>query len=102
MKTVIDNWDGSQTVVALEDGNLITGTVQDCTPLVERTKALHRAGIHGSSEMRHAASFPAVLVEKYCNEKGITFQEWIGNPTHAKAMLTDPTLKDFRVWGGRV
>lgn len=102
MRSVIDQGGGLSTVVALEDGNLITGSVQDCTPFVERTKALHREGIHGSSDFKHAASFPPVLVEKYCNINGISFGEFLKNPVHCKAMLNDPALKDFRVWGGKV
>lgn len=101
MKQVIGQGD-VQTVVAVEDGNLVTGTVQDCTPLVEHTKRLHREGHHGSSEMKLAAKFPVVLVEKYCNINGITFQEFLGNPHHCRVMLTDPSLKDFRVWGGAI
>jgi hypothetical protein len=51
--------------------------------------------------MRHAARFPMVVVERYCNEKGITFEEWMSNPEHAKAMLNDSALSAFRVWEGR-
>ncbi len=102
MRTVIDRGEGFSTVIALEDGNLITGSVQDCTPFVEHTKALHREGFHGSKEMRHAASFPPVLVETYCNNNNVTFHEFLNNPVHCRAMLSDPALADFRVWKGRV
>lgn len=102
MRTVIDRGDGLKTIIAMEDGNLITGSEQDCTPFVERTKALHREGHHGSKEMRHAASFPPVLVEKYCNVNNIEFSEFLNNPAHCRAMLNDPALADFRVWKGRV
>jgi hypothetical protein len=76
--------------------------IQDCTPIVEHATALRHEGIHGDKEMRHAARFPMVVVERYCNEKGITFEEWMGNPEHAKAMLNDSALAAFRVWEGRV
>lgn len=102
MKTVVNNGDGTQTVVALQDGDLITGTVQDCTPILERTKALHNEGYHGGSDMRHAASLPMVLVEKYCNERGITFADFMRGREHIKAMLNDPALSYFRIWPGAV
>ena len=91
-----------QTVVALQDGDLVTGTIQDCTPYLEKAKRLHNEGVHGSSEMKHAASLPFVLVEKYCNDNGITFQEWMQSKDHKRAMLNDPSLSYFRIWPGRV
>lgn len=102
MRTILDAGDGVQTTVALEDGNLITGTVQDCTPIVNRTKALHNEGLHGSSDMRLAASIPRVLVERYCNDAGITFADLSTSAEHKRRLLNDPALSHFRVWGGRV
>lgn len=102
MKTVINNSNGTQTVVALQDGALITGTVQDCNPIAERAKAMHNAGITGSSEMRLAASFPFVMVEKYCNDKGITLNEFNTDKAHIRYMLNDPALAHFRIWKGKI
>jgi hypothetical protein len=76
--------------------------VQDCTPIVDYTANLRAVGAVGSNEMRHAASFPAVVVETYCNHAGITFNEFLSNKEHVKRMLADPALKAFRVWEGRV
>ena len=91
-----------QPIIAVEDGKLITGSRQDCTPFLEAATRKRNEGEHGSKEMRHAASFPPVLVERYCNERGITFSEWLANPIHARVMLMDPDLSGFRIWGGRV
>lgn len=102
MRTDIESMPGLVSTIAVEDGKLITGTTQDCTPIAEYTKARHNAGEHGSSEMRLAASLPMVLIEKYCNDKGITFDEWMREKSHVRAMLSDPALSHFRVWGGRV
>ena len=101
MKSVIQNADVT-TVVALEEGNLVTGTVQDCTPILERAQALHREGVHGSSDFKHAASFPVVLVERYCNERGITMDEFMRGKEHIRYLLNDPSLAYFRIWPGRV
>lgn len=101
MKTVLHQDDVS-TVVSLQDGNLVTGTVQDCTPIVERTQALHREGFHGSADFKHAASLPVVLVESYCNERGITMDEFMRGKEHIRYLLNDPSLSYFRIWPGRV
>lgn len=91
-----------RTVVKLDGDTLITGSVQDCTPFLESATKRRNEGIHGSSDMRHAASFPPVIVERYCNESGIEFSEFMSNPVHVKRMLSDPALSGFRVWNGRV
>ena len=91
-----------QTVIKLQGDDLITGSVQDCTPYAEEAQRKHNEGEHGSNELRHAASLPLVLVEKYCNDNGIEFSEWMQNPVHAKRMLADPALSYFRIWPGTV
>lgn len=88
-------------IQANTDGSLTIASVQDCTPVLEATNDLRRHGVTGSKEFRHAASFPMVVVEKYCAQHGISFHEWMANPFHVKAMLNDPDLKGFRVWEGR-
>ncbi|MGE5452430.1 MAG: hypothetical protein ACM3VZ_11390 [Acidobacteriota bacterium] len=102
MKSVIQNSNGTQTVVALQDGALITGTVQDCVPIAEAAKAKHNAGSFGSSEMKHAASIPMVMIEKYCNERGVTFHDFMKDKAHIRYMLNDPNLAMFRIWKGKV
>jgi len=102
MQTVINNGNGTQTVVALQDGALITGTVQDCTPIAEHAKAMHNAGFSGHSEMKLAASIPLVMIEKYCNDRGITYAEFSQGKEHIRYMLNDPALAHFRVWKGKV
>ena len=101
MRSVIDNGNGVNTVIALEDGNLITGSVQDCTAIVDNATAMRNEGFHGSSEMRLAARVPFVVVEKYCNDKGITFKEFSNQESHKIAFLNDPDYRNLRVWEGR-
>jgi hypothetical protein len=84
------------------DGNMTVQRTQDCTPIAERMKALHNGGHHGSSEMKHAASIPFVIIEDYCNKNNITFHECMSNKEHMRRMLNDPDLSAFRVWKGKV
>lgn len=90
------------STIALQDGALITGTTQDCTPYAERAQAMQAAGLHGSKDMRLAASVPAVLVERYCNQAGIDLAEFNGSQDHKRRLLNDPALAAFRIWPGRV
>lgn len=76
--------------------------IQDCTEIVEHAAGLRGIGKTGTKEMKHAARFPAVIVEQYCNAKGITFNEFLSNNVHVKALLADPALAAFRIWEGRV
>ena len=99
---VVRSIGGVETHLGVQDGELISGTVQDCTPILEDAKARHNAGFHGTSEMKHAARFPDVVVERYCNEQGITFSEFMQNPAHIKRLLMTPELSGFRIWTGRV
>lgn len=76
---------------------LIVESVQDCTPVLEQATRLRNEGFHGSKEMRHVAKIPKVIVEKYCNDAGITLREWMINPVHVERMLKDRDLSGFRV-----
>lgn len=91
-----------KTHIHVNDGNVTFESVQDCTSYLDKATSLHNEGHHGSSEMRHAAHFPAILVEKYCHQKNILFSEFMSNREHVRAMLGDPTLSGFRVWKGAV
>jgi len=91
-----------KTYSAIEDGNLITGTVQDCTPYAERAKALQNEGFHGSKDMKLAATIPFVMVEKYCNDNNITYRECMTNREHMRRILNDPANAHFRVWPGKL
>ena len=90
------------TSMKVEDGNLIVTASQDCTPIAEHCKALHNAGIYGSSEMRYAAEIPKVIFEKYCNDNGVSFAEAINDPVHIRRIVNNPDNAAFRIWPGQI
>lgn len=94
--------DDMRTTLDLVEGALVVRNVQDCTPIAEHAKRLHVEGVHGSSEMRHAAEIPNVFIEEYCARVGITYSEWLKNKEHIRRVVNDPALAHFRVWPGRV
>lgn len=92
-----------QTHIGLQGDTLVVQRTQDVDPVLRAVRAERAAtgGRSKSGEMMHAASFPMILIEKYCNANNLTFQEWMANPEHARRMLNDPALASFRVWEGR-
>ena len=102
MHTVVNNGNGVSTHIALQDGSLVTGTSQDCSPILEDNAKMRAHGFTGSSEMRLAARVPMVVVEKYCNDKGISFREFSNTEHHKVAFLNDPDYKLLRIWEGHV
>jgi len=91
------------TDIKVEDGKVVVHRAEDVEPILDHAKELSNAGFHktGMGD-KHAARIPAVIVEAYCNTKGITFHDFLANPEHVRSMLNDPALSGFRVWTGRV
>jgi hypothetical protein len=90
------------TDITVKDGILSVNRIQDCDPIAEHCKNLSSIGADGSKEMKFAGSIPDVMVEKYCNDYGITFSEFISNKEHIKRVMNDPAMAHFRVWKGRL
>ena len=98
----ISHTPGLDVRLKLQGDDLISSTTQDCVPIAERAKAMNREGIHGSSDMRLAASIPFVMVEAYLNQHHLTLNEFQRDKTHIRSMLNDPALAHFRIWPGKV
>jgi hypothetical protein len=90
------------TSFAEQDGKLVIAQTQDCTPIAERAKALHNAGAFGSSDMKHAATIPDVILNKYMNEHKVSYQELMNNPEHIRRICNDPDNAMFRIWPGKL
>lgn len=90
------------TQFAYEDDRLIIARSQDCTPIAEYAKALHNAGLHGSADMKLAAKIPDVVVEKYMNDNGVTFEQVMSDPIHFKRICNNPDNAAFRIWKGAI
>ena len=71
-------------------------------PTIDAIKEMHNVGMHGTKDIKYVASVTRVVVEGYCQMRGITLREFIRNPEHKRAFLNDPAHKDFRVWPGRI
>lgn len=87
----------TQHMAAIHEANM-----DDLRMVADHCAALRSAGETGSSDMRLAARVPGFIVQKYINDNGITFADFMRDPKHADRMLADPALAHFRVWQGRV
>lgn len=85
-----------------EDDKLIVANHQDVSGILQNCAIKQDIGAVGSSDMKHAATIPMVIIEHYCKIAGITFQEWLKDKAHVKRMLNDPNLAAFRVWKGAI
>lgn len=86
------------------DGSLLIERVADVQGILDSAKELRNmgAGKSKSGDLYHVARIPFVFIEKYCNEKGISYEEWQNNDVHVSAILNDPDYKLFRISEGRV
>lgn len=93
---------GMHSQIHVKDGQMVVSSTQDCTSIAESTKARHNEGMHGTSELKHAARIPLVMVEKYLIDNNITYHEWSTDKAHIRRMLNDPSLSYFRIWPGAI
>ncbi len=76
--------------------------LDDLRHVADQCAGLRGVGATGSSEMKHVARVPAILVQKYLNDNGVTFAEFMRDPKHAERFLADPAISAFRVWEGKL
>jgi len=88
------------TRIFTQDDRLVIGRTQDCTAILEDAKRRHNDGLHGSADVKHAARIPNVIVEKYCNEQGVSFADFMADPVHIKRLVQHPDNGMFRIWKG--
>lgn len=91
-----------QPIIKQQGDQLIVGSSQDCTAIIERAEALQKAGAHGSKDFKHAAKIPFVVIETYANTRGLEISDVLNGSHHIKAMLNDPALSRLRIWKGKV
>lgn len=71
-------------------------TVQDVEPIFEKNKRLYNdAPKHGfkSEIFNKKAEIPMVVLLGWCQRKGISYQEFMGDPAILRRFLNDPENK---------
>lgn len=84
-----------------EEGAVIVRE-QHVAAIVDQCKAMAAEGLHGTSDFRHVARIPNVVVEHYCNVHRVSHAEFIRNPEHVKRLVNDPAFADLRIAPGRI
>lgn len=97
-------WQGpNREIVGNVDGLAFLAS-QDVEPFLDHNKATATMGHNGwtkSRDLKHVASVPLIIVEKWKNELGVD----VFNPNHAAAvarLLNDPDWAYLRTSAGRV
>jgi len=88
--------------LSVQDDLMVVKSMQDVQPILQSVKDKVEVGDVGTKDMKHAATIPMVVIEAYMNRVGLTFQEFLRDKEHIKAMLNDKSLEGFRVWKGAV
>lgn len=81
--------------------------VQDIEPIIEANKRqMNEHNGHESSrwkgEFHHVARIPEVVIEKWCNENGFTYADFIRDRSISKRFLNDPSNALFRTKPGKL
>ena len=93
---------GIREHISIEGDGIVIHREQDVSGIVDYAKARHNEGHHGFPDFKLAAVVPELVVEAYIATRGITSQEFWGNPEHMKNILNDPAFADLRVAPGRI
>lgn len=70
--------------------------------LLDHNAELRNTGQHGSKDMKHVANIPGIMIEKYCLDNGVGWDEFFQEQKHMKALLNDPAMAYFRIAPGQV
>lgn len=93
---------GIDTIIHIEDGNLAVERRQECQPILDQVKAIKDVtnGISESRDLYHVARIPSGIIEKYCNERGVTFHEFCVDDAHVTRIMNDAEYAHLRIWEG--
>lgn len=94
---------GIDTIIHVGDDKLAIERKYDAQPILDQVQQIkiHTNGISKTGDLYHVARIPSIVIEKYCNEVGITFHDFLVDDTHVTRLLNDSTYKHLRIWEGR-
>ena len=79
-----------------QDGKVSIETVADVGPAIERTKALHNAGLTRTAMGdRHVAEIPILVIDAWARKQGLTFQNVMQDQSLLNRFLQDPDHSYF-------
>lgn len=87
---------------AFQDGDEIRLVrAQDAEPILESAQHLRSNGLTGSADFRHVGRIPAVVLEGWLNEAGVSFNDHKAVEEIIHRKLLDGDFAKLRVHEGR-
>jgi hypothetical protein len=91
---------GVQTFTGLVDGRMVINRAQDVEPVLDLLSGMRQITNGKGETFWWVGEIPNAIVEKYLNENGVTYQEFLADKTHVNRILKNPDYKKFRVLEG--
>ena len=96
MKASIHNID------ATKDAYVYEAQVSDIKAVADFAKDRANCGLIGDPDFKHAASVPAFIIHKYCDDRGMQWREFMNDQKLINQFLDSEYCKPFRIWQGRI
>ena len=92
-----------ETIYHVEDGGITFERRQDCQPILDEIQKIKQVtdGRSKSGDLVHIGRIPKGIIEAYCNERGVSFHEFITDDIHVTRLMNDSDYKHLRIWEGR-
>ena len=70
--------------------------------LLDTVKHLHNTGQHGHPDLRLLAMVPGVVIEEWCQQQKVSFDDFTREREVRARFLNNPDNSAFRIWKGHV
>lgn len=82
------------------EDKLIVERTQDINPVLKHVEQAKEVGTYTEGLGYYAGTIPAIVIEQYMKEFGVSYMDFIKDSTHIHRIMNDPDYKKFRVWEG--
>jgi hypothetical protein len=86
----------------VHEAHVCEARVDDLKEVADYAQARANAGLQGSKDMWFAATVPAFIIQKFCNEKGVAWKEFMRNESMQTYFLNSEYAAPFRVHKGTI
>lgn len=91
-----------EEVDSLHEAHVYEARVDDLREVADYAQKRADMGLQGSKDMWYAATVPAFIIQKFCNEKGIAWKEFMRNQSIQTYFLNSEYAAPFRVHKGTI
>jgi hypothetical protein len=101
---VVNDSEVEQTIFSTDEmtGDVTVERRFDIQPIIEDIQTLKSVSDGKGKNFWHIGKIPMGIIEKYMQEWGITFADFMKDPTHGRRILTDPNYSKFRIYEGNI